>query len=43
VGQLRWRGATTSFQSVAEKIGDPRLATRVLDLENRLREQSPAE
>src|SRR6266498_68070 len=41
VEQLRWRGATASFQAVAEKIGDARLATRVLDLENRLREQSP--
>jgi len=43
VEQLRWRGATASFPSVAEKIGDARLATRVLDLENRLREQSPIE
>ena len=41
VEQLRWRGATASFQAVAEKIGDARLATRVLDLENRLGEQSP--
>jgi 5'-3' exonuclease len=39
VEQLRWRGATASFASVAEKIGDARLATRVLDLQNRLREQ----
>jgi 5'-3' exonuclease len=36
VDQLRWRGATASFASMAEKIGDPRLAKRVLDLENRL-------
>jgi len=43
VEQLRWRGATASFRSVAEKIGDARLATRVLDLENRRREQSPTE
>jgi 5'-3' exonuclease len=35
VDQLRWRGATASFESVAEKIGDGRLAKRVLDLENR--------
>jgi 5'-3' exonuclease len=41
VEQLRWRGATASFPAVAEKIGDTRLATRVLDLENQLREQSP--
>ncbi len=33
VEQLRWRGATESFASVAEKIGDARLATRVLDLD----------
>jgi 5'-3' exonuclease len=39
VEQLRWHGATASFASVAEKIGDARLATRVLDLQNRLREQ----
>jgi 5'-3' exonuclease len=36
VEQLHWRGTTDSFASVAQKIGDPRLATRVLDLENRL-------
>jgi 5'-3' exonuclease len=40
VEQLRWRGATESFASVAEKIGDARLATRALDLENRLPENS---
>jgi len=40
VEQLRWRGATASFRSVAEKIGDTRLATRVRDLEKRLREHS---
>jgi 5'-3' exonuclease len=33
VDQLLWRGATASFATVAEKIGDPRLAKRVLDLE----------
>ncbi|MGI9064800.1 MAG: 5'-3' exonuclease [Pyrinomonadaceae bacterium] len=38
VDQLRWRGATASFASMAEKIGDPPLAKRVLDLENRLTE-----
>jgi 5'-3' exonuclease len=36
VDELRWRGATASFQSVTEKIGDQRLAARVLDLANRL-------
>jgi len=36
VDQLRWRGATASFASMVEKFGDPRLAKRVLDLENRL-------
>ncbi|HEV7798232.1 MAG TPA: 5'-3' exonuclease H3TH domain-containing protein [Pyrinomonadaceae bacterium] len=38
VEELRWRGATTSFPSVAEKIGDARLLTRVLALEKRFRE-----
>ncbi|MCI0625826.1 MAG: flap endonuclease [Acidobacteria bacterium] len=42
VEQLRWRGATASFASVAEKVGDARLATRVLDLENQLSEKSSA-
>jgi len=36
VEELRWRGATALFQSVAETIGDTGLATRVLDLEKRL-------
>jgi len=36
VDQLLWHGATPSFQSMTEKIGDPRLATRMLDLEKRL-------
>jgi 5'-3' exonuclease len=40
VDQLRWRGATASFESVAEKIGDGRLVKRVLDLENQLLSQS---
>ena len=33
VDQLRWRGATASFATVAEKIGDPRLAKRMLELQ----------
>jgi 5'-3' exonuclease len=41
VDQLRWRRATDSFQSVAEKIGDGRLVKRVLDLESRLSSESP--
>jgi len=40
VEQLRWHGATASFPSVAEKIGDARLAARVRDLENRLPDKS---
>ncbi len=40
VEQLRWRGATASFPSVAEKIDDVSLATRVLDLEKRLQHKS---
>ena len=43
VDELRWRGATAAFASVAEKIGDARLATRVLGLEKRLREQNSTE
>ena len=35
VDQLRWHGSTASFGSVAEKIGDGRLAKRVLGLESR--------
>jgi 5'-3' exonuclease len=35
VDQLRWHGAPASFGSVAEKIGDGRLAKRVLGLESR--------
>jgi 5'-3' exonuclease len=34
VEQLRWRGATAFFPSVAEKIGDARLATRMANLDN---------
>jgi 5'-3' exonuclease len=40
VEQLRWTGATESFPAVAEKIGDPRLATRVQELADRLRNGS---
>jgi 5'-3' exonuclease len=40
VDELRWRGAMASFASVAELVGEPRLATRVLELENRLRKKS---
>ncbi|MCM3903099.1 MAG: hypothetical protein ND866_15435 [Pyrinomonadaceae bacterium] len=36
VDQLLWRGPTSSFQSMTEKIGDARLATRMLELEKRL-------
>jgi 5'-3' exonuclease len=39
VEQLRWRGATASFARVAEKIGDPRLATRVQGLQDRERQR----
>ena len=35
VDELRWKGPTESFASMAEKIDDPRLATRVKKLENR--------
>ena len=43
VEQLRWSGATASFATVAEKVGDQRLTKRVLELENRLQEQTGAE
>jgi 5'-3' exonuclease len=36
VDKLRWRGPQKSFSATAEQIGDPRLATRVLELKNRL-------
>ena len=36
VDELRWRGATPSFEETAAKIGDPRLASRVRELERRL-------
>jgi len=32
INEIRWNGATDSFPSVAEKIGDPRLATRIQTL-----------
>jgi 5'-3' exonuclease len=35
VEELRWTGAMPSFALMAEKIGDARLAQKVLDLENR--------
>jgi 5'-3' exonuclease len=37
VEELRWKGATTSFASLAEKMGDPSLAKRVETLQKRLR------
>ena len=35
VDELRWQGPTASFESVAEKIGDARLAKRVSKLQSR--------
>jgi 5'-3' exonuclease len=40
VDELRWRGPTASFPSVAEKIGDARLAKRVQDLEKRISQET---
>lgn len=37
VDELRWQGATSSFASVTEKIGDARLLERLGKLENRKR------
>jgi 5'-3' exonuclease len=37
VEELRWRGPTESFPSMAEKIGDARIAARVQKLQNRER------
>ena len=37
VEQLRWRGATEAFASIAEKTGAPRLVKRVRDLESQPR------
>lgn len=36
VEELRWRGAMSGFAAMAEKFGDARLATKVLDLAKRL-------
>jgi len=36
VEELRWRGATPSFQAMTERIGDARLLKRVLKLEKQL-------
>lgn len=36
VDELRWRGATTEFPAMAEKIGDARLASRVTELKKKL-------
>ena len=36
VDQLRWIGATPAFAEIVEQIGDPRLATRVAELEAKL-------
>ncbi|MDQ2974533.1 MAG: flap endonuclease [Acidobacteriota bacterium] len=40
VEQLRWNRATRSFPSIAEKMGDSRLAARVRKLSNRLPKNS---
>jgi len=34
--ELRWRGTTPAFLAMTEKIGDTRLAPRILELEKRL-------
>ena len=39
VEKLRWRGPMKDFRSTAEKIGNARLASRVIKLEKRLSEQ----
>jgi 5'-3' exonuclease len=36
VDELRWRGATGSFEKTAEKLGDPRLEARARALEKKL-------
>jgi len=36
VDELRWTGPTASFDSVAKKIGDERLATRVRELQKQV-------
>jgi len=40
VEELRWRGPLPSFPSVAETIGDPRLATRMQNLAARLEDST---
>ena len=40
VDALRWQGATAPFATWVEKIEDPRLATRVLDLEKKLEDSN---
>jgi len=42
VEELRWRGTTQAFESVADKIGDARLQSRVLEIERRLRGERAA-
>jgi 5'-3' exonuclease len=42
VEELRWRGATPSFASLAEKIGAARVAQRVLDLETKTERSQPS-
>jgi 5'-3' exonuclease len=39
VDELRWNGPTASFESMANKIGDARLATRVRGLQKRVNPQ----
>jgi 5'-3' exonuclease len=39
VEELRWRGSTAAFESVAEKIGSARLSTKVRQLEKQLARQ----
>lgn len=36
VDELRWKGAMKGFQQVVEKMGESRLATRVIELEKQL-------
>ncbi len=43
IEELRWRGATPTFASVTEEIGDARLLARVRKLEKRLGETGHAE
>ncbi|MGQ0647827.1 MAG: 5'-3' exonuclease [Gemmatimonadaceae bacterium] len=41
VDELRWRGSTASFAAVTQKIGDARLAERILGLESRWSRPDP--